>query len=128
MSHFSLIKVKIKNPNIALLKKAVELIAKELNGQAVSQIYDYYGRTMDVVVGLLSKTFHRGVGVKINNSGEVEIVGDFYGVPYSAVKRFQQLLIQNYAALAMQTALAQLGYQVQAQKIQDKVYVRGVAP
>jgi hypothetical protein len=128
MSHFSLIKVKIKNPNITLLKKTIELIAKELNGQVVSRIYDYYGRTMDVVVGLLSKTFHRGVGVKINNSGEVEIVGDFYGVPYSAIERFQQLLIQNYTALAMQTALAQLGYQVQATKVQDKIYVRGVAP
>ena len=127
MSHFSLIKVKIKNPNMALLKKAVELIAKEFDGQIVTRIYDYYGRTMDVTVGLLSKTFHRGIGVRINERGEVVVVGDFYGVPYSAVERFQQLLIQNYTALAMQTALAQLGYQVQIQKVQDKVYVRGVA-
>jgi hypothetical protein len=49
MSHFSLIKIKIKikNPNVALLKRAVELIAKEIGGEVVSRINDYYGRAMD---------------------------------------------------------------------------------
>jgi hypothetical protein len=128
MSHFSLIRIKIKNPNVNLLKKAVEMIAKELGGQTVTQIYDYYGRAMDVTVGLVSANFRRGVGVKVNERGEVEIVGDFWGVSRSAVEKFQQLLVQNYASLAMQTALAQLGYQIQAQKVQNKVYIRGVAP
>jgi hypothetical protein len=127
MSHFSLIKIKIKNPNVNLLKKAVELLGHQLGGQAVSQIRDYYGRTTDVTAGLVNDTFHRGVGVRINERGEVEVVGDFWNVPRSAVERFQQLLIQNYAALAMQAALAQLGYQVQVSKVQEKVYVRGVA-
>jgi hypothetical protein len=127
MSHFSLVKVKIKNPNVALLKRAVELIAKELNGQVVSQVRDYYHRTMDVAVGMVNDDFRRGVGVKVNERGEVEVAGDFWNVPRSAVERFQQLLVQNYTALAMQTALAQLGYQVQAQKVQEKVYIRGVA-
>jgi hypothetical protein len=127
MSHFSLIKIKIKNPNMTLLKRAVELIARELGGQVVGQVRDYYGRMMDVVAGLTNSDFRRGVGVRINERGEVEVVGDFWGVSKSAVERFQQLLVQNYAALAMQAALAQLGYQVQVSKVQEKVYVRGVA-
>jgi hypothetical protein len=127
MSHFSLIKIKIKNPNMNLLRRAVELVAKELNGQVVGRIHDYYHRTMDCIAGLVNADFRRGVGVRVSASGDVEVVGDFWNVPRSAVERFQQLLVQNYTALAMQTALAQLGYQVQAQKVQEKVYIRGVA-
>jgi hypothetical protein len=127
MSHFSLIRIKIKNPNIALLKKAVELVAKEMDAQVVSEIRDYYGHTISVAAGIVNATFYRGIGVDVSQTGEVTIIGDFYHVPRAAVKRFQQLLVQYYASLAMQQALAQLGYQVQAQKVQDKIYVRGVA-
>lgn len=128
MSHFSLVRIKIKNPNTALLKRAVELVAKELGGEVVSQVRDYYGRSMDVVAGVVSDTFFRGVGVRVNERGEVEVVGDFYGVPIAQRVRFQELLVQNYAALSIQTALAQLGYHVQAQKVQGRIFVRGVAP
>jgi hypothetical protein len=127
MSHFSLIKIKIKNPNTALLKKAVELIAKEMNAEVVSEVRDYYGHKISVITGIANTTFHRGIGVDLSPNGEVTIIGDFYNVPHTAVKRFQQLLVQYYASLAMQQALAQLGYQVQAQKVQEKVYIRGVA-
>jgi hypothetical protein len=126
MSHFSLIRIKIKNPNLALLKKAVETVAEELGGEVTTTIRDYYGRTMECVAALKNGTFKRGVGVRVNERGEVEVVGDFWGVPRSEVERFQQLLVRNYTALALQTALAQLGYQVQVQKVQDKIFVRGV--
>jgi hypothetical protein len=127
MSHFSLIRIKIKNPNVALLKRAVELIAKEIGGEVVSRINDYYGRTMDCIVGIKSADFPRGIGVKINSNGEVEVVGDFWKVRPDAVENFQKALVQYYTALAMQQALAQLGYQVQVNKVNDKVHVRGVA-
>jgi hypothetical protein len=127
MSHFSLIKIKIKNPNVALLKRAVELIAKEIGGEVVSRINDYYGRTMDCIVGIKSADFPRGIGVKINSNGEVEVVGDFWKVRPDAVENFQKALVQYYTALAMQQALAQLGYHVQVNKVNDKVHVRGVA-
>jgi hypothetical protein len=128
VSHFSLIKIKIKNPNTALLKRAVELVAKELGGEVVSEVRDFYGRTMDCIVGLVNDTFRRGIGVRLGSAGEVELVGDFWGVPSSAVERFKRLLVQNYAALAMSAALASMGYQVQAQRMQERIYIRGVAP
>jgi hypothetical protein len=62
----------------------------------------------------------------VDASGEVEVVGDFWGVPKQEAERFQQLLVRNYTALALQVALTQLGYQVQTQRVQDKVSVRGV--
>jgi len=127
MSHFSLIKIKIKNPNVALLKKAVELIAKEIGGEVVSRINDYYGRAMECVAGIKSADFPRGIGVRINSSGEVEVVGDFWKVRPDAVESFQKSLVQYYTALAMQTALQALGYQVQLNKVQEKIHIRGVA-
>jgi hypothetical protein len=127
MSHFSLVKIKIRNPNLTLLRKAVEMVAEEIGGQVVTTIRDYYGNTMECVTAVKSEVFKRGVGIRINEKGEVEVVGDFWGVPKSEVERFQQLLVRNYTALALQSALAQLGYQVQVQKVQDKIFVRGVA-
>jgi hypothetical protein len=127
MSHFSLIKIKIRNPNLAMLKRAVEMAAEEMGGQLTTTIHDYFGRIMECAAAMKSEVFKRGVGVRINEKGEVEVVGDFWGVPKSEVERFQQLLVRNYTALALQSALAQLGYQVQIQKVQDKIFVRGVA-
>jgi len=127
MSHFSLIKIKIRNPNLAMLKRAVEMAAEEMGGQLTTTIHDYFGRIMECAAAMKNSTFKRGVGVRVNERGEVEVVGDFWGVPKSEVERFQQLLVRNYTALALQTALAQLGYQVQVQKVQDKIFVRGVA-
>jgi hypothetical protein len=126
MSHFSLIKIRIRNPNLALLKRAVEMVAEELGGELVTTVRDYYGRTMECAAALKNSTFKRGVGVRVNEKGEVEIVGDFWDVPRSEVERFQQLLVRNYTALALTQALSALGYRVQVQRIQDRVFVRGV--
>jgi len=128
MSHFSLIKIKIKNPSVQLIKKAIEIIAKETNGEVVNSVRDYYGNTRsDIILGIKNSTFFRGIGVKVNEKGEVEIVGDFWNIPQSEVEKFKQLLVQNYTTLAIQQSLVQMGYQVQVQKVQDKVYVRGVS-
>jgi hypothetical protein len=128
MSHFSILKIILRNPVIPLLKEAVKGIAKETNGQIVSEIRDYYGRvTSDFVIAMKNEVFHRGIAVKINEKGEVEIIGDFWGIPQREVEKFKQLLVQNYTVLAIQQSLMQMGYQVQSQKVQDKIYVRGVA-
>jgi hypothetical protein len=128
MSHFSLIKIRIRNPDPALLRRAVEMIAEELGGELVTRIQDYYGRTMEVLLGIVNETFRRGIGVRVNERGEVEVVGDFFLVPSSAVTRFKELLVRNYTTLALQTALVQLGYRVQAQKVNERIFIRGVAP
>jgi hypothetical protein len=128
MSHFSLIKIKIRNPDLALLKKAVEQVAEELGGELVTTVRDYFGRTMECIVAMKNSVFKRGIGVRTNEKGEVEVVGDFWGVLKQEVERFQQLLVRNYTALALTQALGALGYQVQVQVQKDKIFVRGVMP
>lgn len=125
MSHFTLIKIKIKDPNVQLLKKAIEQVAKELNATIITQVQDYYGRAKDVIIGLKNNEFCRGVGV-IVEGGEIKLIGDFWGVKQSYIDQFQQLLTQNYTALAVQASLQQLGYQVSMQRVQDKIYVKAV--
>jgi hypothetical protein len=124
MSHFSIVKISIRNPNVQLLKQTVEEIAKELNAEVVNTIKDHYGNALSVLIGIRSSIFHRGLGIIVNNKDEVEIVGDFYRVPISEVEKFKQLLVQYYTTYALTSSLAQLGYNVQTQKVDDKIYIR----
>jgi hypothetical protein len=126
MSHFSLIKISIKNPILSLLKKAVEEIARELNAETVHQIHDYYGRARtDIVVGLKNNVFRRGVGLIVTQDG-VQLIGDFYNVPAGEVEKLKQMITQTYVGLVIASALTQLGYSVSKQKVQDKIYIMGV--
>jgi len=127
MSHFSTIKIKIQNPNIDLLKKAVEKILKETGGQIVGEIRDANYNTLiqgrDFVVGFTNTTFYRGVGIKIDENGEISLVGDFWRVSQEGIEKFKQLLVQRYASEAMKYSLMKLGYKVQEQKVQDKIVI-----
>ena len=124
MSHFSIVKISIRNPDVQLLKRVVEEIAKELNADIISTIRDFYGITLDVLIGIRNDVFRRGIGVRVNNKGEIEIVGDFYRIPMSEIERFKQLLTQYYTTFALTTALTSLGYNVQTVKQNDKIYIR----
>ena len=128
MSQFMLCSVKIKNANASVLRRAVQLLAASLEAETVSEIRDYYGRTRsDFVLGIRTERIARGVGFTVVN-GEVKMVGDFYGVPQSAVQELQQKLVQFYSAAALEQALQQAGYQVQVEveQVSGKVLVRGV--
>jgi hypothetical protein len=124
ISHISLIKIKIKNPNRELLKKTIMELAKEMDGSVTNTVRDFYGNTHSVILGVKNKVFTFGIGVNINENGEVEVVGDFYRVSQHEIEEFQQKLIQRYTSNALQLALIQLGFQTQTQKLQDKIVVR----
>jgi len=127
MSHISLVKIKICNPNMGLLKKTVEELAQELNGEVVSSIKDFYGNTIkDFDFAIKTSTMHRGIGIKVDSKGNVNLIGDFYGYE-KAVQEFQLLLVQRYTVNALQVSLKQMGYQVQHQKHQEKIVVRAVS-
>jgi hypothetical protein len=128
MSHFSLIKVSIKNPILSLLEKAVEDVGKEIGAEIVHQIHDYYGRARtDIVIGLKNNVFRRGVGLIVTQDG-VQLVGDFYNIPSIEVEKLRHMITQTYTALAISDCLTRLGYSVSAQKAQDKIYIMGVSP
>ena len=123
MSHFSISKIKIKNPNVELLKQAVEQLAQELNGEIVNEIKDFYGNIMkDFIIAIRTPTLSRGVGVSVSKDGELQLIGDFFGV-HSAAEAFQKNLVKTYTALAVAKSLQSLGYNVQAQKQKEKVVI-----
>ncbi|WP_161969713.1 DUF1257 domain-containing protein [Candidatus Methanodesulfokora washburnensis] len=130
MSHFSTIKIKIKNPNIDLLKNTVNRIAQETGGQIVEEIRDANYNTLiqgrDFVIGFTNDTFYRGVGIRIDENGEVRLVGDFWRVSQEGIEKFKQLLVQRYASEAMKYSLMKLGYKVQEQKVQNKIVIHAM--
>lgn len=121
MSHIAITKVKIKNPNERLLKKAVEQLAKELKGELVSEIIDYSKKITKVPLGIKTPLIHRGVGI-IVRKGEVQLEGDFWG--YEEEKdKLNNLLTQIYTSLAIQKSLHKLGYTVNQQKKGNHVFL-----
>ncbi|MEM3793289.1 MAG: hypothetical protein QXS76_00120 [Candidatus Bathyarchaeia archaeon] len=124
MSHFALIGIKIRNPNLQLLRAAIERVAKELGAQAVKEIEDFYGnKNRDFIMAIRSPAFRRGIGVKVEG-GEVKVVGDFYGVSQSALENFQNALARQYAALATVAALNRIGYRPTIQQVGNKILIR----
>ena len=122
MSHFSICKIRIKNPNVELLKQAVQQLAQELNGEIVQEIVDFSGNIQkDFLIAVKTPQIHRGVGIKVED-GEVKLVGDFFLIR-DVIEAFQKNLIQTYTALAVANSLKNLGYNVQAQKQMGKVVI-----
>ena len=121
MSHFSYIKVQIKNPNIDILKMSIQELAKDINGEVVGEIVDWYGNVRsDFIIGIRNKVFQRGVGIKINRNGEVELVGDFYLIEHH-VNDLLEKIVMYYTKNATAYALSQMGYNVQQSKSEDKI-------
>jgi hypothetical protein len=127
MSHFSVNRIKLRNPNAQLLRQTVEQIAKQLGGEVVREIRDFNGQTRsDFLVGIRTPQIPRGIGVKISPSGEVEIIGDRWGV-WDKVQELEQLLTQTYTANALALVLRGQGYQVAMSRAGEKMVVRAYA-
>ena len=125
ISHISLIRVKIKNPNMNLLREAVKNLAMEIGAELVNEVVDYYGRKVKVDLGIKNDVFHRGVGITVQN-GEVKLIGDFYGYRQH-VEQLQLGLVKHYTALATAVTLRNMGYQVQSSKVKNSIFIRAVA-
>ena len=114
MSHWTVAKVKIKNPNKELLKLALQAIAKELGVSEVVENYEVVGyhasRVCDLAIPL-RLPYSNGYGVYIEN-GEVRVVVDDHGAPMTA-REFASKLTQYYTVLAVQIAAQQLGFSIQ---------------
>jgi hypothetical protein len=124
MSHFSIAKIKVQIKNIDLLKKSIQEIIEKTNGVQVQEIYDYYGnKQKDFVIAFKNQTFHRGVGIKVNERGEIELVGDFWGIPRDEIEKLKQMIVQTYTKNATIQALKQLNYNVQVNEAQNKVHI-----
>jgi len=130
MSHISLIKVKISNPNVDLLREAVKALAEEIGAEICDKIVDFYKRSINmrgVVVAIRNDVFHRGVGITVKD-GEVNLKGDFFDVPAGEIRKLKLGLVKHYTALATASTLRSMGYQqIQSSKVKDAIYIKAVA-
>jgi len=114
MSHWTVAKVRIKNPSKELLKLALQAIAKELGASEVVENFEVIGyhasRVCDLAIPM-RLPYGNGYGVYIDQNGEVKVVVDDHGAPMSA-REFASKLIQYYTVLAVQVAAQQLGFTI----------------
>lgn len=122
MSSITVIKVRLKNVNAELLRQVVEQLCKEYGGQMTTSIQDFYGQSQRVDLGFKCPEMQRGVGFTVEK-GEVKIRGDFFNA-YGFQRQLEKQLVQTYTAQAHIAALRQQGFQVQQQKVGEKIVVR----
>ena len=109
MSHVSVFKTKINNPNPQLVHQVMQALAQQLNAQLlVNQSYEdkYVTVEADYILVLPNG---RAIGV---NVGEVlKIVGDSYGWQ-SQYRQLRQQIVQTYVHFALLQQLQKMGYQL----------------
>ena len=111
MSHISVLRTRIVNPNKQLVQQVMQALAQQLNAQLlVNQSYEdkYVTVEADYILVLPNG---RAIGVVCRDS--LEIVGDSYGWQ-SQYQQLQQQIVQTYVHFALLQQLQQMGYQLQA--------------
>jgi hypothetical protein len=124
LSHYSILKVSIRNPNISLLKQTFQA----MGFQITDAITDYWGSVRkDFIFAVKNDVFKRGIGIKINDKGQVHFIGDFYMLE-DEVARLTKELTKNYLASALTVGLKSMGYtQVTVSPVKDMLVVNAVA-
>ncbi len=107
MSHMSLIKLSIVNPNMEILKAAMEQVAKQFGARLTTTVKDGYGHTRTVAIGFKGDRFPYGVGVNVGKNGQVTLVGDT-----RRLSEVENALTVQYSADALTVALKEDGWQV----------------
>ena len=112
MSHWTVCKVRIKNPDPQLLRSALEVLAQKLGSKVVDnyEVIGYHGRAKCDLAIPLKLPYGNGYGIIVKN-GEIKVVVDDHGAPLTA-EAFAQELTQTYTALAVAQAVQQLGWNV----------------
>jgi hypothetical protein len=145
LSHIASYKTKIKvnascetrtareqDPTWRLLRQAVETAAQDLGGRVTEEITDYYGQRTQVVYGVQTPQWARGVGVKVSPVGAVTFIYDPYDDYRREARKIAETISQNYATLAVAQALRTLNYEVEMDRSAETpagtrtVLVRGV--
>ena len=129
MSHIVQTTTKIKNPNMDLLRQAVELVAQQHEGGQVSATYqDYYSRVQQPTTGIAvtTRVLRRGLGLNLDEDGTLTFIGD----PWAAEAEFdllQQEIVQTFNSLAVIQVFTAMGYSSDVNQEQDgSIAIRGV--
>lgn len=109
MSHISVFKTKISNPNKSLLETVLQAIAQQYQAQIFTNIAmpDKYV----VVKGDYILKFPNGRCIGINCKEKLEIVGDGYGWQ-SEFDNIKNTIVQTYIHFALLQQLQKMGYKL----------------
>ncbi|RJQ06376.1 MAG: hypothetical protein C4551_08325 [Bacillota bacterium] len=123
------------DPTWLLMEEAVEVTAQELGGRVTGHIVDAFGRQVRCPFALVTPDFPRGVGVKVGPDGDVTFIYDHYDQEGRGYRRIAaetaERIVQNYTALAVAKALADMDYSVEVEETRQEdtrtraVVVRG---
>lgn len=127
MSHVVEAKTSILNPNLALLRQAVEVVAHQhTDGRVADHYLTYAGKRVRARLAIFTDVIHRGIGIVVKDSGELTFIGDPFMYEQEA-EAVQQQIIQTYVSLATMQALQQMGYATTAEDGEEgQIYLTGV--
>ena len=114
MSHIVEAKTSITHPDVALLNRAVELVAQQHTGGRIADYYlSFSGQQQPTRLAIITDDLHRGMGIIVKRTGELTFKGDYWG--------------KQELAESMQ-ALQQMGYQTTAEDGEEgQVVLTGVS-
>lgn len=113
MSEMLMAKSKIKGKiDLSILSQTLAAVAKKEKGEIIDSVADYYGNQTAVKAGIKTSSVRRGIGVNINQEGEMEFAGDSYGCS-NAFKKLQAEIESTYTLMCLVAALKQEGVQIE---------------
>jgi len=101
------------SPSFEILRKSLEIVAEEYGGTLTNYIVDSMGRKAFCDFAIVTPSFSRGVGIRIDRkTGGVTFLYDAYGGYGDVARKITDAITQNYVAIAMIRAMKSLGYNV----------------
>ena len=104
-----------QEPRGALIKRALELIAEDHDGEITSEIQDCDGKTIPCLLGVSTPQCPKGVGVVVDKGGNVSFVYDAYGDNKGWGRKIAGEISANYNAIATRMALQNMNFEVTTQ-------------
>ncbi len=97
----------------ALLKRAVEIVAREHRGTIGKHLVSLGGRRADCFASIEAPDIPGGVGIVVNRTGgQVELLFDARQVTTGLSQKIHDEIVQDYVALAVAACMKDLGYRV----------------
>lgn len=133
MSSVNLCRSALGIMNIGVLKKALEVIAKEEGIEITDYVTDHYGKRYTsrdghkILGSLITRELPKGIGVAVDKDGKLIFVGDSYGCD-AAFNKMKERIEFTYQKLALIIAAQLAGLNVsvlldtQKQTILEGVY------